>query len=527
MSRKIIFKTYDQDQLSLLPPSYDELVPVNHPVRIVNKIIDHIDISALEASYKGGGTSSYHPRMLLKVIIYAYLRNLYSSRKIEQALHENIHFMWLSGQSRPDHNTINDFRGKRLQGHLKKIFHQVVLLLVEQGVISLKDIYVDGTKIEANANRYTFVWGKSIKTSRERIKKQLKELWSHVEKVYKDEQHIPNTPDFEAIDAEKVEATINQINDALQGREVDKKVRQKLNYAKKNWPTNMAKYQKQEAILKERNSYSKTDPDATFMRMKDDHMQNGQLKPGYNVQASTNNQYLTNYTLAQTTADTTTLKEHVSDHIENYNETPETLTADAGYGSEENYTDLEDKNITAFVKYNYFHKEQQDEKKGKNNPFHPEQLHYNKGTDTYYCPMGQAMTNIGSHKKKTKNGFEQEIHRYQAQNCNGCPLRGLCHKSKHDRIIERNYNLMRLKAKARTLLTGEQGIAKRKQRCWDVEAVFGNIKHNMNFKRFMLRGIDKVRVEIGLIAMAHNLKKYSLTVQDFTATFQSNISNRF
>ena len=512
MSKKVVFKTYDQDQLSLLPPSYDDLVPANHPVRIVNTIMDNVDISTLEQSYKGGGTSSYHPRMLLKVIVYAYLRNLYSSRKIEQALYENIHFMWLSGQSKPDHNTINDFRGNRLQGHLKKIFHQVVLLLVEQGVVSLKDIFVDGTKIEANANRYTFVWGKSIKTSKERIQRQLKELWTYVEKVYKEEQAIPNTPDFEAIDADKMEAAINQINDALKGRDIDKKVKQKLNYAQKNWPANMAKYNGQEAILKERNSYSKTDTDATFMRMKDDHMKNRQLKPAYNIQASTNNQYLTNYTIAQTTADTTTLKDHVNDHIENYQQTPETLTADAGYGSEENYTDLEDKDITAYVKYNYFHKEQQDKKKGLPNPFDPDQLYYNTGTDTYYCPMGQAMTHIGSYKRATKNGLEQTIHRYQAQNCKGCPLRGLCHKSKSDRIIERNYNLIRLKAKARTLLTSEQGIAKRKQRCWDVEAVFGNIKQNMNFKRFILRGIDKVNVEIGLIAMAHNLKKYSLTL---------------
>jgi transposase len=512
MSRKVIFKTYTQDQLSLLPPSYDDLVPLHHPVRVVNTIIDTIDISALEKSYKGGGASSYHPRMLLKILIYAYLRNLYSSRKIEQALSENIHFMWLSGQNKPDHNTINDFRSQRLQGHFKKIFHQVVLLLVEQGVISLKDIFVDGTKIEANANRYTFVWGKSIQTSKERIKKQLKELWTYVEKVYKDEQHIPNTPDFEAIDAEKVEATINNINEVLQGKDTPKKVKQKLNYAKKNWPANMAKYQEQEAILKGRNSYSKTDHGATFMRMKEDHMQNGQLKPAYNIQATTNNQYLTNYTLSQTTADTLTLSNTVANHIENYNEKPETLTADAGYGSEENYTDLEDKEITAFVKYNYFHKEQQDKKKGKINPFHPDQLHYDIETDTYYCPMGQTMRNIGSYKKKTKNGFEQELHKYQAQNCNGCPLRSLCHKSKYNRVIERNYNLIRLKYKARTLLLSEQGIAKRKQRCWDVEAVFGNIKQNMNFKRFMLRGIDKVNVEIGLIAMAHNLKKYSLAV---------------
>lgn len=182
--------------------------------------------------------------MLLKVRIYAYLCNLYSSRKIEQALSENIHFMWLSGQNKPDHNTINDFRGKRLQEHFKPIFHQVVLLLVEQGIISLKDIFVDGTKIEANANRYTFVWGKSIKTSKTHIEKQLKELWSYVEKVYKDEQHIPNTPDFEQINAEQVAATIDKINEALQGKEIDKKVKQKLNYAKKNWPVNLAKNKK-------------------------------------------------------------------------------------------------------------------------------------------------------------------------------------------------------------------------------------------------------------------------------------------
>ncbi len=226
MTKPVIFKTYSQDQLSLLPPSYDELVPINHPVRVVNTIIDNIDISVLMKSYKGGGTSSYHPRMPLKVIIYAYLRNVYSSRKIEQALGENIHFMWLSGQSIPDHNTINDFRGKRLQCHFKNIFNQVVLLLVEQGVLNLKDLYVDGTKIEANANRYTFVWAKSINYNKERIKAQLKELWAYVEQVYKDEEQIPNTPDFEIIDADKVEATINRINAALQDKEIDKKNRE-------------------------------------------------------------------------------------------------------------------------------------------------------------------------------------------------------------------------------------------------------------------------------------------------------------
>lgn len=512
MKAKPVWKTDHQSQLSLLPPSYDDFVPQNHPVRIVNAIVNRIDISSIEVTYKGGGTSSYHPRALLKILIYAYLRNLYSSRKIEQALGENIHFMWLSGNIRPDHNTIANFRSGKLKGKFKKIFNQVVLLLAQQQVLDIKDIYVDGTKIEANANRYTFVWGKSIANSRERIKKQLKELWRYVETVYAEEEQRPNEPDnFEAIDPEEVSKTIDQINKALEGKKTDSKVRQKLNYAKKNWPGNIAKYNSQQEQMGGRNSMSKTDPDATFMRMKEDHMKNGQLKAGYNLQACSNNQFITNYTLAQTTADTTTLIDHLEEYKESFGHTPDTITADAGYGSEENYAYLEGEGVEAFVKYNYFHKEQKQAKK-EPDPFHPDQLHYNLEQDCYYCPMGQQMHNIGQYQKKTTNGYLQTYTRYQATNCNGCPLRGLCHKSKHHRIIERNHNLIRLKAKAKEKLLSKDGVAHRKQRCWDIEAIFGDIKHNMNFKRFALRGIEKVNVEIGLVAMAHNLKKLALVI---------------
>ena len=150
--------------------------------------------------------------------------------------------MWLSGCITPDHNTISNFRSGKLKGQFKKIFNQVVLLLCEQGFLSLRDLYVDGTKIEANANRYTFVWSKSIQNNRAKISKQLKELWSYVEKVYANEDQVPNTPDFEAIDPEKVSQTIDQINTALQDKSVDKRIKQKLGYAKKNWPKNIQKY---------------------------------------------------------------------------------------------------------------------------------------------------------------------------------------------------------------------------------------------------------------------------------------------
>jgi len=179
------------------------------------------------------------------------------------------------------------FQGKRLRDTLKNIFTLVVELLVEEEVLSIKDIYTDGTKIEANANRYTFVWGKSIRTNKEKMKKQLEELWQYTQKVAAEESGQQSPPDFTNISKEKVAKTIEQIDKALSG----KAVKQKLKYAKNNWPAALEKYEAQEKILDGRNSYSMTDQDATFMRMKDDYMKNGQLKAAYNVQVSTSNQY--------------------------------------------------------------------------------------------------------------------------------------------------------------------------------------------------------------------------------------------
>jgi len=510
MAKRILsvaFKAYHQNQSMLLPPSLDELIAPAHPVRIVNQVLDKIDIDPLLKKYKGGGSSSFHPRMLLKVLVYSYINNTYSSRKIEAALKENIHYMWLSGMSTPDHNTINRFRSDRLKEVLRQVFTQVVELLAAEGLLNIKELYTDGTKIEANANRYTFVWGNAIKTSKERIKKQLDELWQYALKVAAAELPDTDPTRFDKIDAEKVEQTIEQINEALKDKPVSNQVKQKLNYAKKNWPSNLKKYERQEKILQGRRSYSKTDNDATFMRMKEDHMLNGQLKPGYNFQISTNNQYIVNYSLHPTTADTTTLQEHTEIYKQQYQGTPEVITADAGYGSEQNYQYLSDNNIENYVKYNYFDKDQSS-KPDKKNPFRPGSLYYNSEQDHYICPMGQQMQSIGTtHQTKTKTGFIQTINRYQAANCNGCPLRGACHKSKDNRIIEVNHALNKYKQQVRENLNSEQGIYHRKKRPCDVEPVFANIKNNHHFKRFMLRSKPKVEIEAGLLALAHNLRK--------------------
>ena len=207
---KVVFKDYINNQPLLLPPSIDELIEANHPVRVVNSVIENIDLGQLIKGYKGGGTSSYHPRMLLKVLVYGYLSNVYSSRKIESGLKENIHFMWLSGMQQPDHNTINRFRGERLKDVLKTVFGQVVELLSKSGHLSLKEIYTDGTKIEANANRYTFVWGNSIKYNQKKMQEQLKELWDYTESLAAEEMKDTAPIDFKEISPEELTQTIEK-----------------------------------------------------------------------------------------------------------------------------------------------------------------------------------------------------------------------------------------------------------------------------------------------------------------------------
>jgi hypothetical protein len=311
---------------------------------------------------------------------------------------------------------------------------------------------------------------------------------------------------FEKIDAQQVQQTIARIDAALQGKEVSKKVKQKLRYGKKEWPENLKKYEEQEKIMGSRNSYSKSDPDATFMRMKEDHMKNGQLKPAYNLQISTNDQIITNYTIHPNPTDTTTLPKHLEEYKASYGQGPQTVTADAGYGSEQNYDYLEQNNIKGFIKYSHFDSDQE-KNNDKKDPFHTGKLPYNQQQDCYYCPMGQPMQKLRTEKKKNRNGFEQTIHVYQAKNCTHCPLRPQCHQGEDNRNIQVNHRLNQYKQQAKENLLSQEGIYHRKRRPADVEPVFANLKNNKNFKRFMLRGKKKVEIEVGLLALAHNLKK--------------------
>ncbi|WP_240665072.1 MULTISPECIES: IS1182 family transposase [Flavobacterium] len=508
---KVTFKNQTGNSPELFPINIFDKIDDNHPVRLVDSIVDRLDISDIVKLYRGGGCSAYHPRMLIKVLFYSYLSNIYSCRKIAKALNENIHFMFISGNSTPGFRTINEFRGKILKDKIKVLFAEVVKILVDLGYISLDVQYIDGTKIEAKSNKYTFVWRGSVEKYKEKLEVKINTILSDIENSIQSENQELNQEALpKKINSDELKEKLSELNKKL--KEPTKKQVKELQKLQEEHLPRLEKYEKDLEILGNRNSYSKTDPDATFMRMKEDHMRNGQLKPAYNPQISTENQFITHVSIHQTTNDTNTLESHLNSFEENYNRQSKEVVADAGYGSEENYQMLKNKQIEPFVKYNYFHAEQK--KKLKENPFLVQNLFYNQQYDFYICPMGQKMENIGIGKRISSNGYESEVTYYQAKRCEGCPLRSLCHKAKGNRKIEVNHPLNCLKNEAKELLNSKKGHKHRSKRPVEVEAVFGQLKNNNKFNRFTFFGLEMVEMEFLLMALGHNFRKMVATTTD-------------
>lgn len=500
---KLAIKSDNRKQNLLLPPSLDELVPENHMVRVVDAVIDRLDISDILSTYRGGGNSAFNPKMMLKVLVFAYLSNVYSSRRIEELLKRDICFMWLAGMKRPDFRTINYYRGKRLKEGFDAVFTQVVRLLHEEGFVSLKVQYIDGTKIESVANKYTFVWRGSVEKYDARLKVKTDALLRQIEQNHAVENQ--ENPVSEGLTAEEVAERVGRIREKVDADNLSKEERKALKQIETDAVPRLNRYKEQLETMGSRNSYSKTDHDATFMRMKEDAMLNGQLKPGYNVQISTENQFITNFGIYQRPTDTLTMISYLESFKNRYGMQSEEIVADSGYGSEENYEYMFSNGMTPYVKYNMFHVEQ---RRGyRNNPFRVSNLFYNPHDDFYVCPMGQKMKFVRQERRYTASGYQQTVSVYRASRCEGCPLRGQCHKSKRDRQIEVNHTLDDYKARARELLTSEHGLKHRSNRPIEPEAVFGQIKECGSFRRLRLKGLTGAKIEFSLKALAHNLRK--------------------
>lgn len=501
-----IFKPNYINQGTLFPLDLNEKVGKHHPCRVIHEVVSKLDISKLLKQYKGGGTSSYDPRMLLSVLFYAYLNNTYSCRKIAKSIEENIYFMWLAGGQKPDFRTINDFRSKKLAGEIEGLFSQIVQLMVTMGLVSLEQQFIDGTKIEANAGKYSFVWRKSVENHKEKLESKIKSVLEDIKTAIQADTSASEAPKSVKIDSQTLESEIAKVNEKIRETEVDKAVSKNIKDLTDNKLAKLREYEEKLKIMGNRNSYSKTDPDATFMRMKDDHLGNGQLKAAYNVQISTEDQIITHYSVYQDRTDYNTLSPHLTGFEQNYGKQSTQIIADAGYGSEENYELLTEKEIAFYIPYPGFRGEQTT--KVKENPFLTQNLFYNAELDFLVCPMGQKMEKKHSRTTTTDHGYTQKSTVYEAKNCQGCPLISLCHKSQGNRQIAINHKLNEYRNIIKPRLLSQEGKEIYKKRCVEPEPVFGNIKQNMGFRRFSLRSTPKVSIEFGLFAIAHNFAKF-------------------
>jgi transposase len=545
-----VFKEYSQGQIVLLPTDLEAQIPSKHMVRVVNAAIEKMDLTALLAQYKGGGASSYHPKMLMKVLVYAYTQQLYSSRKIAKALRENIYFMWLSGNQQPDFRTINRFRSEMVKGMIEDIFTSVLELLLDEGYVKLENYFLDGTKLEANANKYSWVWGKSTRRYKQRLQEKVKELIKQIEQeneaenVEYGERDLEEMGSDEPLDSHKLEQKIQELNQRLKARqgqsekpraETDKqaepspaeeetpkpkdkhhrrgktrlqKAQAALKKLEEDCLPRQKKYEDQERKLAGRNSYSKTDVDATFMRMKDDYMKNGQLKPGYNLQMGTEGQFVVGFSVHQRPGDTGCLVPHLTGVKEKLGRLPKNVIADSAYGSEENYAYLNKERVGNYLKYNTFGKEQR--ARYKPNPFAADQMQYDPEKDELICPAGERLTYRYTFHVTTDNGYRVEKRCYEAAGCSGCPLKEQCTKAKGNRRVNMSFPSKAWRQQASQNLNSEEGKKLRSQRGVEVESVFGRLKENWGFRRFLLRGKEKVKAEFGLLCIAHNIAKLAV-----------------
>jgi transposase len=524
-----MFKDYNMNQI-ILPLDLEVKLQKNDIAFHIHHLVESIPHKAFEPFLRNTGCPAYHPRMMLKIILCAYSQSVFSGRKIEALLKDSVRMMWLAQGYEPSYRTINRFRVQpEVRELIRQCFVQFRCQLIQEKVIDQEAIFIDGTKIEANANKFTFVWKRSIEKYHQRLIEKSNQLYNELlEEEIIPEMERENDGELSVEElaqmVEKVDEVITDYNKKIEESSdvaERKAFRNKRKYPKKvykqliDFIIRKQKYRQDFEIFGSRNSYSKTDYDATFMRMKDDYMKNGQLKPGYNVQIATEGQYALAYSIFSNPTDTRTLIPFLDEIEEHYFKLPKYIVADAGYGSEQNYDDiLNHRKREALITYNMYLKEQK--KKYKQNKFHPDNWQYHEETDTFICP-NQQRVHFKYHSVRTDQvGFKREFKVYECENCTGCPLRSSCTKAKegNHRKVMVNEKWQQQKEYVKAKLSEEKTSSIYRQRKIDVEPVFGFLKANLRFTRFSVRGKSRVENEMGIALMAVNLRKYTASKQE-------------
>ena len=505
-----------------LPLNIETIIPEDDSVRLLSQFVEAMDLTDLYSTYER--INSLSPRTLLKIVLYSYMNGDYSSRSMEQNCKRDINFMYLlGGAPAPDHATFARFRSIHFAPCAKRILAEMSNTLFELGEISGETIFIDGTKIEACSNKYTFVWKKAVTKNQEKLLLKIANLIAECEQRYDIKIVYGNIVKMKHV--KRLRKKLYALKEAenlvfVHGIGKRKSLLQKSIETLETYLSKLKEYNQKLYICGKRNSFSKTDHDATFMRMKEDAMGNGQLKPAFNLQHGVDAEYITWLTIGPQPTDTTTLIPFLKEAEENLKFKYKNITADAGYESEENYLFLETNGQVSYIKpANYeiskTRKYQQDIGKIEN-------MEYDSKNDVYTCRNGKKLTVSGIRHSRSKTGYVSEKTIYTCENCSNCKYKSQCIKGNNCKtpLEERTKNLqvaktfMKQRQADLERILSEEGILYRMNRSIQAEGSFGDLKQDMKFRRYLCKGTANVLAESILLAMARNVNKLHNKIQN-------------
>ena len=500
-----------------LPVDLEKIIKINDPVYSFSEVMAHIDLQKYFVEQKGHetGRPRYDREKLLKIVLFAFMEFGYCSvRQIQKLCDTDIRFLWLlDEENAPCHMTIDNFIKNEMSMTLESIFNDINGYIFSQQDVDLEHAYIDGTKLEANANKYTWVWKKSCIRSRNNTFTKLSSLLEEINKIMavcrrvKFEVRQEYTVEYVGYILDTfLESTGMRTEDFVHGKGKHKAQLQRLYERVKECYNKLKEYSRKIAVCgEERNSYSKTDHDATFMRFKKDHMKNEQLLPGYNLQMVVCDEFIAHYGVFAYASDMDCFQPLMEGFFKRYGKYPRYPLADAGYGSFNNYLYCELHNMEKYMKFTMYEKETKDSKY-RDDPYRA--CNFDIDHEGYMiCPNGKRFHFLRSAPVKGNN-FGRTEEYYRCEDCTGCPYRENCHKSKDDRVVRINEELTQFHNEVLANLNCVHGALLRMNRSIQAEGTFGEIKWNRGYKRIRRRGIEGVILELGLISCGFNLHKY-------------------
>ena len=503
-----------------LPLEIEKIIEISDPVYTFCEVMENIDLRKyLAVKESKTGRKRYSPEILLKIILFAFMENGYvSTREIEKLCKTDIRFMYLLDEHpAPSHMTIDNFMNDVLSVSISDIFNEINGYIFKEENVDVNHVYIDGTKIAANANNYSWVWKKSSLKNRKKTFDKVTVLLDEINKtlIYhgvkfglREEYAIEYLEEISVKYAELCNINPDVI---VRGRGHHKTTEQR-NYDKLNeYIEKLKKYAEHISICGEnRNSYSKTDNGATFFRMKRDYMGNDQLLPGYNIQMGLCDEYIAVFDVKQYASDMDCFQPLMEKFNHTYGIYPEYPVADAGYGSFNNYLYCEEHGMKKYMKFTMFKKESED-KSYREDPYRAVNFPINdKGNPV--CPNGKEFHYLKTRPVRgNKFGRTEEI--YQCEDCSNCPHKQKCSKSGGNRTIRLNEELTSIHNEVLDNLNSTQGALLRMNRSIQAEGAYGTIKWNRAYTRARRRGIKGLNLEIAMISCGFNLHKYHLKQQ--------------